>query len=601
MTFETEKLLSGKKPFTVVELILDFCSNTYGDSLTSPATGTCTASLAAGNECYNCRKHCQDTANFTKTTKTYSLTSMHNYGFDNGIPCIQGEPKFTPTELQPDKGASLRAKVDISFIDFPHHDRGIDPYVSTRTYTPESQGTFFGKLLVRNPYYICREMKVKSGYIDSTGTFVFETRLYVIDSITGPFRSKDKTIYKITGKDILKLADNSRNQIPAPSDGTLNADINDTDTSLVLDSNATVADYPSGGGTVVIGDEWIDYGSRSSFTLSSLTRGTFGTTADDHSSGDKVQIVKNFTGGPADILNDILANHVGINASYIPYSGGSPQDEWDIEQANWFSGVSLDAYFGEPAGAFDLINSLCLVFQIDLWWDEINHLIKMKANVPPLGNASVTELSDISNLVEDSINVKEMPSRRISRVLLRYDKIKYSDDNRKSNFVRHLLDVDADAESSNLYNEEKVTEIISQWLTSAEDGTASQTSQRTLDRFGDTPIFIQFKLEGKDASLGVGDLCDITTRYLQSETGATKTDRFQIIKKSKLEKDDLFQYDALIFVFRNRNWFIADNALDATSPMTVYDNATDQEKLDNSFIGPNTGNFPDGGALYTII
>ena len=606
MTYATEKARLGREPFVQIELDMDYCSNLYGGGLLSPLDGTCTAALASGNECYNVRYDCQDTDNFVKTTKTYTLCTPHpNLPVGTTMfPCIVGEPKFTPTEIKPDGGMSLRSGVSITVKDFPHHDRGIDPYISTRSYSADSQGTFWGKWLARNPYYVGRLIRIKAGYIGESGyaTADLQTRLYVIDKITGPVISGDDILYTIIGKDILNLAKNEKIRIPAPSDGALNADILAADTSLVLDGGTTVADYPSGGGTVVIGDEWITYASRTASTLNSLTRGANGTTADNHSTGDGVQIVKNFTGTPVAVINEILTTYVGISSSYIDY-GLSPQGSWDDEETNWHSGVSINAYIGTPTGAFKLLSELCDVFQIDLWWDEVNQKVRLKTNTPPLGNASITELNDTDNLIADKTTVKEDPGRRISRVILHYHKLNMGDDDRISNFARHHFETDSVVEGTNLYDEIKLKETKTLWLTSSNDSTAIQSAQRIIARFGETPTTIKFVLDAKDSDLKTGDLCDITTKRPQNTDGSDKITRFQVIKCKEIKQGHQVEYEALIssFTYNTRYAYVADNALDATSPMTVYDLATAAEKSANAFIGPNSGVFPDGGSLYLII
>ena len=605
MTYATEKARLGREPFVQFELDLDYCSNLYGGGLLSPLDGTCTAALSAGNECFNVRYDCQDTDNFTKTTKTYTFCTPHPdlpVGTEM-IPCIKGEPKFTPTEIKPDGGMSLRSSVQITVRDFPHHDRGIDPYISTRSYDANAQGTFFGKLLARNPYYVGRFARVKDGYIAADGTIQTQTRLYIIDKVTGPTQSGDNILYTFYCSDLLSLSKDTRKQIPSPTDGTLDAALTVGETtSFDLDASTTVADYPTGGGMVVIGDEWITYGSRSSFTLSTLTRAEKGTTAAAGSAGDGVQIVKNFTGTPVAIINEILTTYVGISSSYIDY-GLSPLGSWDEEENNWHNGVSIDAYIGTPTGAFKLLSEICFVFQIDVWWDEVEAKIKLKTNAPPLGNEEVTALSDDDNFVENKTSIKEDPERRISRVILHYDKIDFSEGDDISNYARHHFETDTDVEGSDLYDETKLKDIISRWLTSSNDSVAIQAAQRIIARFGETPKIIKFTLDAKDGSLKTGALCDITTSKLQDTDGSDKTTRFQVVKHKESKQGHQIEYHALnsSFTYNTRYAFIADNALDATSPMTVYNNANAAQKLANAFVGPNSGVFPDGGTLYLII
>lgn len=579
-------------------------------ALTSPVTSkSCTAAAAAGSECYNTRSTCQDTDNYKKIKKGYRFCSVDaGHPVDRGfIPCIVTDPKFTPTEIKPDAGLSTRSQVTVTVRDFPHHDRGVDPYFSTRA---APSGTFFGRLIARNPYYIGRSMITKTGYL--TDTFDhdnFQSRLYILKDIVGPRMQGNEIYYDFIGKDILELANNLKTKIPAPTDATIDettspSGITAVSTSLTLASTSALSDFPTGGGTIMIGDEVMTYASRGSpeNVLTGLTRELYGTTADSHDGGDGVQVCKIFTGGPFDVLYEILNTYLGISASYIPYSGGSPEMDWDTEQRLWYSGVNMSALFVEPEGVKDLISNLCEAFQIDLWWDEEDQQIKAKGNVPPLANASVTELTDNGHLIKEKTSVQAMTDRRFSRMVLHFNKIDYSEDDKKSNFSRHHYEVDATAESSDAFDEIKTKEIKTLWLNAAEASIASQTAQRFLARFGrTTPTKFMFEVDAKDSTIKTGDLIDINSIHLQGLTGVPVSTRFQITKRKEIKQGHSYQYEALKFIFSTRNGFIADNALDTTSPMTVYDNASSAQKDANAFVGPNTGLFPDDGNLYVII
>ena len=165
MTYATELVRVGREPVTVIEIDLDKCGNLYGGALLGTPDGTCTASLASGSECQNTRKTCQDSINFSNTdTLTLKFSDRAIEGTTH-FPCIDST-KLSPVAITPGQPFGKRASITIKLRDFPHHDRGIDPYVSTRTYTPKSQGTFFGKLLARNPYFQGRPLRLKTGYID---------------------------------------------------------------------------------------------------------------------------------------------------------------------------------------------------------------------------------------------------------------------------------------------------------------------------------------------------------------------------------------------------------------------------------------------------
>lgn len=595
MSYADEVKKPGRVRYSKLRLSLDFCNNTYG-------VLPCTASLPAGQECYNTRKTCQDTPNYAKTVKHYFFSSpvAHREFFSGALPVIVTDPKTVPTEIKPDRGLSVRSKVVVEIQDMEYHDRSADPYFDTRD--KPAEGQYFGRLLARNPYFVGRLMLVRTGYLTPGGTFNSVNKLYIISAIDGPIINKERVLYKITGKDLLDYASSGRALVPPPTDGALNAGITISATSLVLDAGTTVADYPTGGGTIAIGDEWVDYTARSGTTISGLTRGQYGTDADGHDAGDAVQLAKKFTGSPVKIIDEILDDFTSIDGDlYIPYDAGlttptGTNDEWDDEEDNWLTGINLSVVIGEPTQASGLINEICESFQIDLWWDEEEQKVKLKVNAPPLGNASVSELNDFQHLIADKTKIKDDSTRRISRVIFQYAKINAADDDRASNFARHHFQVSG-AEGVDLYNEIKTRVIKSRWLSAAEDGQAVQTAQRLLDRFGDTPKTVTFSVDAKDSTISVGQVVDITSAHFQDVDGSELTLRFQVIKKHEAIQGHIYQYTALSlgFGFSARNGFVADNAL------PNYSSASDAQKLANAFIGPNTGVFSDGAGLYKVI
>lgn len=230
---------------TVLELDIDTCTLTYG-------VAPCTAAGAAGAECYNTFRTCQDKANYTKGTQTLKFT-------DRGAPIPAGEAlrpylsniKFAPTEIDPEAGLARRATVSITAADEPDSDIETDPYVATRA-TP-AQGTFWSRFMARNHNYSGRAARIRRAYLTGAWDWAdFDDELYLIDSIKGP-NARGEVV--ITLKDMLKLAD--RVKLPAPTSGKLAVALttNDNSATLVLGDGSQY----DASGYVRIGSEIIRY------------------------------------------------------------------------------------------------------------------------------------------------------------------------------------------------------------------------------------------------------------------------------------------------------------------------------------------------------
>ncbi|MBI1397076.1 MAG: hypothetical protein GC151_13955 [Betaproteobacteria bacterium] len=192
-------------PVVVLELDLDTCANTFG---VSPCTAT-------GTECYNTFATCKDRPNFNRSTKTVKFCSR-------GTPIPPGEtlrPYLVDitgavTSIDIEKGFAARASLTARLTDEPDADIEMDPYVASRA--SAAQGTFWTRLLRRNPNYIGRTARVRRGYAVTPWDWdTFQDERYVIDRIAQGANGE----ISITLKDPTKLAD--RGKIPVPTDGKL--------------------------------------------------------------------------------------------------------------------------------------------------------------------------------------------------------------------------------------------------------------------------------------------------------------------------------------------------------------------------------------------
>lgn len=579
MTYASEAAKVDRIPLQVVELDLDTCSLTFG-------TAPCTATLGVLGRCYNTRATCQDTANYTRTTKTYRFCEpLENLprGVDM-IPSIK-KIKTAPTKLTPGKGLGYRASVSIQIIDHPHHDRGIDPYVDTRTHDPAALGSFWSKLLARNRHYNGRILRVRTGYITNPFSWSnFETREYVIDKIDGPDWNG---VVKITAKDILKLADDKRAQCPVASKGALTADITDTATSLSL-TTGTGAEYGTSG-YVRIGDEIIQYSGRTTDTLTGLTRGTWGTLADEHSTDDAVQLCKAWSAvNVRDIIDELLTTYAGIPSGYINAT------EWDQEETDWLTAYSLTAIISEPTGVNSLLGELTEQCQLMLWWDDRAQQIRLKAIVPPKGNVPAT-INDNQHIIADSVDVTEETALRITQLWVYYDKADYTDETKK-NYKRLYIAADLDAEGADQYGDQRIEVIESRWFDENNAPAVLQTATRVFNSRVNPPKRVSFSLDAKDlSSYSVGDVLDIKTGSIVDYDGRAKTVRGILVEEVESEAGTRIDYEYLSGVGQGRFGFIGPNTL------STYSAESDANRAAYGFIGPNTGLMPDGEERYKII
>lgn len=595
MAWDDARTKSGRRLFHVVELALDYCAETYGVS-------PCTAVLGTSGErrCFNTRETCQDQANYNPEAKTYRFcTPVEGIPrtFD-AIPSLR-TVELSPTMIDPGRTLGRRGSAVCTFQDHPHHDRGIDKYVAQRDYDPFVRGTFFGKLRARNPHYAGRFMYVYTGYLpwddsrpddhqpswtDAEVLANLRKRTYIIEAWDGPDAAGT---FQVTGKDLLKLADDDRVLVPAPNSGRLDAGITAGDGSATLTPTGIGNDEYSAAGTILIGSESIKF-TRSGDTLTLTARGADGTTAAAHDADDLVQEAKVYSSTRVDsIIADLLQNHVGISASYLPTS------DWSDEADDWLSGHVFSVKIWKPTGVRKLLNELSEQSLVYLWWDDIAQEVKFSALRP---RAAEVALTDDANVMVGSIAVADKEDERLTRVAVHFDQREaVTDSAGEEDFAQSEVKVDTEAEASAKFGDVRSRKIFSRWLGSANRAQAIVLANRLLAQNNRTPIRVAFNLGAKDATLVTGDVFTLATRILPDDTGAAAALRLQVLEVEE-RQDGRFAYVARRDQFINRYGFIGPDTL------ADYSSASESDKESYGFIGEAGGaNFSDGAGPYRII
>ncbi len=520
-----------------------------------------------------------------KTYRLSDLTAENQFDIEALPYLIKSDP--AQSRINPGKDFGHLGGVSLEFMDPPHHDRGIDPYVEFRSYTPESQGTYWGKLKARNPYYTGREMRIKSGFLPSTFNWDnFVTRTYIIDSITGPDK---KGRVKMVGMDLLDSLDDKKIQVPVVTTGTLDATLNAGSTSsFTITGDATK--YQTGTGYIAIDEEIIGYTSGSVaadvFTVGgTITRGLDGTTDVQHSSGTKAQRTEYFSDTARQLYESLLVTYGGVDSSYLPTS------DWDTLAAVWFA-VTYTRYIPQPTGLKTLLAELMIQTQSYIHWDEESATIKLGA-IKPL-DTGLTTYDETSHFKRDSINIKELKDSRVTDVIIHYaPNTPFSDEDPE--LWATFEHINASAEGQDQYNESIKKVIYARWLTTS--GQAAQLGGRMVARYRDNDQEITFDFDAKDSSLLTGDQCYINTEKLPDEAGAAIDTPVHILQRDEIEVGHLYRYRAQRVHYTGRYARIM-----SASASSVYSSASDVEKADGGYIAASGGaDFSDGGSAYKIV
>ncbi len=543
MTLAIERAKSGRRPFWVVEMDLDYCSLTYGVA-PCMATGT--------TKCYNTRPSCQDPDHFDNgsnpiSVKTYRFCSNvldHPRDLD-AMPFVDSV-SITPTELAIGAGLGKRGAVTFTLRDGLHNDVGIDKYVNERTYKPLQQGTFFGRLLARNRYFLNRQVRIYKGYLTTGagGESVFdfanaELRTYFLEKAEGPSNG----VVTFTAKDILKMADDARAVAPRPAQGRLLADITavaatatltPTGIGNALDANGRPVYGTSG--KIRINNEIMSF-TRAGDVLTLTARAQNFTTADAHTADEAVQECLVVVGQALHLIAyNLLTTYALVDPSFIDLTA------WQTEADLYSQGKVYNTVIASPTGVNKLLSELCEQGPAYFWWDDLGAEIMYRA-LRPASSAALT-LNGDANFIAESVKVQTRRDLRISEAACYFgQKDPTQTLDKLSNYAIAVYDVG----TSGLRDKEgtQQTKIIySRWLDAASRTFVDALLSSILQRYDEPPRQIDFRVSPKDGALETGDLFNANTIRLQGFDGLPEDVTFQALTRGGDEQDS-FVFSAL--------------------------------------------------------
>jgi len=590
VSYATERAALSRTPCTMVTVKLTECSEVNG---VAPCTATAT--------CNNTYSTCKDLDNFNNVTVPYNFVSAEvpferkqvsfirstSAGEDrvtsdgetrivgeypNARPYVQSVTPM-PTEIKPGE-LTIKGRETIEFAD-----------------DEETDGSYWKKLLARNPHWKGRTVERYEGFIDS-GITEFEMRWAgKIDNI-----KLDKGKIKFQLVDLLQ--DMDKLETPPKVSVTLSSAATNSATTISIDSIIDI----SAAGYGLIDDEIIQWTglNETQYQLTGVTRGKFNTTAATHKDGVKFSLVAVYGGNPFDILEGMLTDAQDITTDNPP---GAEIDAARVDSAafsywrDWpATDINFQGVITEPTKLGDLFFEIVSLLDCMVWQDE-NQKITIRRNVPNEPDRTYTTITDDANIIAESTKVDLNDESRNTRIVLYWDKRAGFDDEEVDSYRRIDVTVDAGAEGADQYNEIQEEKIWCRWITTdyiqEEVATKYVTNlirRRLFDRV-DAHAIIDYSVELKDEGVQTGDHVQLTTDELLLPDGSVlDAETFRIWKRNP--KGNKIAYRAWR-VMPNKFCFIAPN------DTPVYGNATPAQK-EYGYICRDDGRIDNDNAGYHI-
>lgn len=572
----------SRTPVWYVKLTLDLCNNTFGSA-------PCTATGTGDKKCFNTYATCKDRANYSRGTKDYRFCTNGKMPFNNGERPYIASVTQLPTEIS--NSLPVLGRVKVRFHDEPDTDVGIDPYVTNRS---SVQGTFWRKLIKRNPNYKGRPMEVYEGY-DGLPESEFQQRFAgKIENIAIGARGS----VEVSGIDT--IGDLTRVKIPQEFDIKLGVTLASTDTTITFKgadvSKLTGSTSGSTGSTETyylrVGDEIMSYVGTdfnpTSNQITNMVRGVAGTPSSGLSENDDVAIVPHYNGNVFAVMHQLLVNSAsaigqpgaGISTAYVNSTAFTYWENWTVGSTE----VTVDGWIDEVMPVSDAYFDMANLMDVKSWVGE-DLKITVDRRVPNLPDRTYHKISDEANIVLNTDALDGNEGSRFTRNYLYWSYKPATDFDKGKNFARRDAYVSLTLESSNYYGESIIKQDRTRFF---RQGVMSQAGQnkfvqnrqrRWLQARRNALPLIDVQLEHKDSNIKTGDFCKLNTDLFTDDLGNPVSSAIcQVVRRSitgdrvslRLEK----QSD-------NKVGFIQDTTAGAGS--SAYSVATDAQ-LNYAFI-----------------
>jgi hypothetical protein len=252
-----------------------------------------------------------------------------------------------------------------------------------------------------------------------------------------------------------------------------------------------------------------------------VTRGALGTQAADHNQDERVQRVLAWQNIQfQNIIYELLVDWGGIPAEFIDKAA------WDQERADWRGIFNFTAYITQPATVEELVSEVCLQAVSNIWWDERQQKIILRALRP---TTVENRLDQDANIKAGSFAIKELPEERVSQVFVYYNlRNPTLDITDPSNYENGEVRIDV-GKQVQYGGEPVVRQLFCRFIPTGL--IAGNLATSYLNRFKDVRREVTFSL-AEDELLWTGDNVSISHFLDQDEFGLPRRQNWLIIEAS---------------------------------------------------------------------
>lgn len=432
-----------------------------------------------------------------------------------------------PAHLAVSRGLGVRERVRLRFADF--EDDG-----DVLGGDPAHPVSFWRLFRARIPFLSGRALRIIEGTFEGGVFTAVTTYHYIVRKIEGPQGTGE---VQIEAEDLTGTLAQGSAQCPMPSRVELMSDITDASIGALVTFNSDLADWPPSG-WLRIGDEAIKYAVSEVpgeyLFLSFVQRGTLGTIAEAHSTGDAIQPITYWDQKRlCDILYDLLVTYAGIPAAQIPFDAWEALDDEHLV-------FRLTTVIWSPTDVEELVSDLLRIFPLVIWYDPAGPAWGfLPFDQVAISSHSAPVVTDLNGLVADSLSMREDPDAAWTRLFIYHGMLSWDEDaSRPQAYSVARLFINVDAEGILQRNRAVVHNMLVRWLLAGDSASVDRIGQmqerqgsrdrRTITmtlpvvdwlRLG--AIFVLRSKAFVDANGAIDDMLLLVTSYRHNEGRAT--------------------------------------------------------------------------------
>lgn len=514
---------------------------------------------------------------------------------------------YTSAELKPGEAISSRSRVSFKLLDQTHNDYDL-------VYWPEqrnSEGTLFGKLLARHPYFNNRNVMYSVGLRDSVTLSEpeWENRTFIIDAV-----NLSSETFSGSALDPLILTEGKKAKMPLASPAQLTTIIDSGSTNIVF-GNAPLDYFGSSANVIVrIDSELLEVTANGTATMAIVTRGFGNTEIKDHSINATVQNCLRFIyEHVVDCITYALSTWTSIPATFID----DYTDVKDLMPTIIISDYTLSA----PKDVVEFINMCIFVGNLSFYFDDVTQKIVIKYisefEISPI------YLSDIDNIKKESIRRDFNLKEQFTRFNLSWAPFDLTKDSDQKNFQISLTSINSEMESLNKFGEvnERKPALLPMLNASTDDYLiGAEIVNRVVSAANEMPDFLECELdaesigETQNSVLELGSVVSVNAKAIQDKNGNAQPRLYQVLKisgdafesfKVKMKHFQLMEpsnYDFLIEAGTYINYVLTDefNPLTPGQYVIYIKSGAIFGSYDTAIAAFDTGT-PNSGVTFKII